>query len=138
MTSFASYFIAGLAAVLVTDYFNPIAATGPLPYDAIRVEPATAISTQFVDRTHKGDRLSRRAPRIVTVRDFAPVGVRPVRLQIFRRPQPVPLPVGCDALAGALDESPLSDLAGRCLTDLSRGGLYDHLAGKGPRLPNLA
>ena len=115
MASLASYFIAGLAAVLATDYFNPIVATG-LGYDAIRAEPATSIATQFVDRTHKGDRLSRRAPRIVTVRDFAPVGVRPVRLQVFRRPQPVPLPVGCDALASPLAESPLSDLAGRCLT----------------------
>jgi hypothetical protein len=73
----------------------------------------------------------------VTVRDFQPIGVRPVRLQIFRRPQPVPLPAGCDALASPLVESPLSDLAGRCLTDLSRGGLYDHLAGKGSRLSNL-
>jgi len=118
MANLASYIMAGLAAVLVTDYFNPIVGSGPGALGAVNAEPAIAISTQVVDRSHKGDRLDRPAQAVVTVRGFEPIDMRPVRLQIFHRPHPqrVRLPAGCDALASALAGSALSHVAGRCLT----------------------
>jgi hypothetical protein len=119
MASLASYIIAGLAAVLVTDYFNPIVGAGFGPHGLANAEPATAISTQVVDRSYKGDRLDRPDQAILTSGDFQPTAVRLVRLQVFHRPQPLQLPVGCDALASPIAGSPLSDLAGRCLTDNS-------------------
>jgi hypothetical protein len=115
MTNLASYVLAGLAAVLVTDYFNPLVGTDPTPFGAIGAEPSVMISTQVVDRSHKGDRLDAQPQPILMVRDFQLIDVHPVRIQVFH-PQPSSLPVGCDSLASALAESPFADLAGRCLT----------------------
>jgi len=117
MTNLASYILAGLAAVLVTDYFNPVVETSLAPFGAVNLDPPATISTQVVDRSHKGDRLDRPPQPVLTVRDFKRIEVHPVRIQVFNRPQSSPLPVGCDALAGLLAGSPLADLAGRCLTD---------------------
>jgi hypothetical protein len=119
MTNLASYFIAGVAIVLVTDHFNPIVEGGTALSGMIRGTPTTTISTQAVDRSHKSDRLERPARITVMVRDTQPLEARRVRVQVFHRPKPVSLPVGCDALASALAGSSLSDLAGRCLTDNS-------------------
>jgi len=118
MANHASYVVGGLIAVLATDYFHPIVAIDPAPLGAAGVDPAAAVSTQLVERSHKGNRLDRPAPSMLTTHEFQP---RAVRVQVFHRPdpRPLPLPVGCDALAGPLAESPLVDLAGRCLTDNS-------------------
>jgi hypothetical protein len=119
MANLASYFIAGLMAVSVTDYFNPIVGASFGLQGAVNTEPTTSLSTQVVDRPHKGDRLDGPAEAIPAARDVQPIAVRPVRIQVFQRPQPLRLPVGCDALASPLAGSPLSDLAGRCMTDNS-------------------
>jgi hypothetical protein len=116
MASLASYVLAALATVLVTDYFNPILAPGPGRLDAVRAEPASEIATQMVDRSHKGDRLDHLPQATVVARDFAPIEVRLVRVQVFHRRKPLRLPIGCDELASPLAGSPESDLAGRCLT----------------------
>ena len=83
MANLASYIMAGLAVVLAIDYFNPIV-SGPGPLGAANAEPATAISTQVVDRSHKGDRLDRPAQAVVMVRGFDPIEARPVRLSAAR------------------------------------------------------
>jgi hypothetical protein len=119
MTNLASYFIVGLALVLVSDYFNPIVDGGTALSGMIRGTPTITISNQAVDRSHKSDRLEAPARITVMVRDIQPLQARRVRLQVFDRPKPASLPVGCDALASALARSSLSDLAGRCLTDNS-------------------
>jgi hypothetical protein len=118
MPNLASYVIGGLMAVLATDYFHPIVGIDPVPSGAAGADPAAGISTQVVDRLHKGDRLDRPAQPALMVREFQPLEARPVRVQVFRRPdpRPLPLPVGCDAFASPLAGSALSELAGRCVT----------------------
>lgn len=111
MASFASYVLAGLATVLMTDYFNPL-----VGYERFDAEPASAIAIQIVDRSHKGDRVDRLPQATLMAREFAPVEVRLVRVQVFPRPEPLRLPIGCDALAGPIAKPALSELAGRCLT----------------------
>ena len=120
MATLASYVLAGLATVLVTNYFNPIAGTGSARLDVMRAEPPSAISTQIVDRSHKGDRLDRSPQAVLAARDFAPIEARMVRVQVFHRPEPLRLPTGCEALASPLAGSLLSELAGRCLTSNDR------------------
>jgi hypothetical protein len=123
MTHLASYVVAGLAAVLAADYFNPVVGTSA---ELSGAAPA-AVSMQVVDRSHKGDRLDQ---DVLSVRGVQPIEVRPVHVQIFHRPQPLSLPEGCDAL-NPLAGSPLSDLAGRCLTD-NAGGQKLAVAGRSP------
>jgi hypothetical protein len=116
MTNLASYFIVGLAFLLATDYFNAVVESDTPPSGVVSADPASMVSDQ-VDRSHKGDRLDRPAQAVLVVRDIEPVEARRVRVQVFHRPKPLSLPVGCEALASALAGSSLSDLAGRCLTD---------------------
>lgn len=137
MTSLASYVLAGLIVVLATDYFNPIVKTDPASFGAISADKSATISMQVVDRSHKSDRLDRPDQSALAVREFQPLEVHPVHVQVFHRPdpRPLPLPVGCDALAGPLAGSPLPDLAGRCLTDNSdrqRLARADSSAGRFP------
>jgi hypothetical protein len=61
-----------------------------------------ATSMETVNRTHKGDRL----PLLPLHRDSVN----------FRLEHPAKLPVGCELVASFLARSPLSQIAGRCVS----------------------
>jgi len=115
MATLASYVVAGLAVVLVTDYFSPLVGARAELAGTAAVAPAPTVSTQGVDRSHKGDRLDWASRR--NSDEAQPFEVRPVPIQVFRQPQPLKLPAGCDALVSPLSAQPLlARIAGRCFT----------------------
>src|SRR5665213_3120351 len=96
MRGVASYLLAGILVMLVLDFIAPRAGLGL----AIRAQPVNAlvvVPNQFVDRTHKGDRL-------------------PLPTDIGRQQRPhVPLMIGCEPAFSPLSNSAGANVAGRCV-----------------------
>ena len=100
MPSFAAYVAAGALVLLAMDFMAPPAGIG-LP---LAVWPAMdAGPTQYVDRTHKGDRLT--VPGVVDQR-LAPAGTPPG------------VPVGCDPVFSPLSAAARVNFAGRCVAGI--------------------
>jgi len=96
MRGLASYLLAGILVMLVLDFIAPPAGLGL----AIGAQPATdrvVMPNQFVDRTHKGDRL-------------------PLPTDIGRQQTPhAPLMIGCEPAFSPLSTSARVIVAGRCV-----------------------
>jgi len=96
MRGLASYLLAGILVMLVLDFIAPPVGLGL----AIGAQPATdlaVVPNQFVDRTHKGDRL-------------------PLPTDIGRQQTPhTPLMIGCEPAFSPLSTSAHVIVTGRCV-----------------------
>ena len=101
MRGFASYLLAGILVVLAMDFVAPPAGLGL----AVRASPVTELSAtpQFVDRTHKGDRLSLPAS---------------VGEQQTLEPSPGSM-IGCDPPFSRLLASARANVSGRCVAEMA-------------------
>ena len=101
MSSFAAYLAAGGVLLLTMDFIAPPAGIG-LP---VAAWPAIdAGSLQYVDRTHKGDRLTVPAT-VVDKRQVPATARRPGML------------IGCDPVFSPLSAAARLNFAGRCVAD---------------------
>jgi len=102
MRGLASYLLAAILVVLAMDFFAPPVGLGFVVRATPVAEP-NAIP-QFVDRTHKGDRLS-----------------LPTSFGEQRAPEP-PLPAmfGCDPPFSRLLASARTNVSGRCVAEIAR------------------
>lgn len=99
MRGVASYVAAGILAVLALDLFAPPVGLG-LSVHAWSVVPPGA-TLQYVDRTHKGDRLN--------------VSVTTVdKRQMRRTPSKSKMMVGCDPVFSPLSTGASANFPGRC------------------------
>lgn len=101
MRGFASYLLAGLLVVLAMDFVAPPAGLGLV----VRVTPVAELgtTTQFVDRIHKGDRLSLPAS---------------VGEQQTLEPQS-PIMIGCDLPFSRLLAWARANVSGRCVVEIA-------------------
>ena len=101
MRGFASYLLAGIMAVLAMNFVAPPVGPGL----AVRATPVAELSAtpQFVDRTHKGDRLSLPAS---------------VGEQQALEP-PLPIMFGCDPPFSRLLASARANVSGRCVAEMA-------------------
>jgi hypothetical protein len=101
MRGFASYLLAGILVVLAMDFVATSMGLGL----AVRASPVTELSAtpQFVDHTHKGDRLSLPAS---------------VGEQQTLEP-PVPIMIGCDPPFSRLLASARANVSGRCVAEMA-------------------
>ncbi len=97
MRSLASYLLAGILVVLAMDFFAPPVGLGFVVGATPSSEPNA--TTQFVDRTHKGDRLS------------LPASVGE---------PPLPVMIGCDPPFSRLLASARTNVSGRCVAEMAR------------------
>jgi hypothetical protein len=99
MRGFAAYLLAGILAVLAMDFVASPAGLGL----AVRATPLAELSAtpQFVDRTHKGDRLS--LPAFVNEQQTLE--------------SPLPIMIGCDPPFSRL--SARANISGRCVAELA-------------------
>ena len=97
MRGFASYLVAGILVVLALDLFAPPVGLG-LSVHAWSVVPPGA-TLQYVDRTHKGDRLN--------------ISVTTIDKRQMRR-TPSKMMVGCDPAFSPLSTGASVNFAGRC------------------------
>ncbi len=102
MRGLVSCLLAGILVVLAMEFFAPPVGFGVV----VRATPAAEPNaiTQFVDRTHKGDRLS-----------------LPTSFGEQRAPEP-PLPAmfGCDPPFSRLLASARTNVSGRCVAEIAR------------------
>ncbi len=102
MRGLASYLLAGILVVLTMDFFAPPVGLGFVVRATPSAEP-NAI-TQFVDRTHKGDRLS-----------------LPTSVGEQQAPEPpLPVMIGCDPPFSRLLASARTNASGRCVAEIAR------------------
>ena len=101
MRGLASYLLAGILVVLAMDFVAPPAGLGL----AVRATPVAELSAtpQFVDRTHKGDRLSLPAS---------------VGEQQTLEPSPG-IMIGCDPPFSRLLASARANVSGRCVAEMA-------------------
>jgi hypothetical protein len=101
MRGFASYLLAGILVVLAMDFVAPPAGLGL----AVRASPVTELTAtpQFVDRTHKGDRLSLPAS---------------VGEQQTLEPSSG-IMIGCDPPFSRLLASARANVSGRCVAEMA-------------------
>ena len=102
MRGLASYLLAGILVVLAMDFFAPPAGLGFVVGATPLAEPSA--TTQFVDRTHKGDRLSLPTP---------------VGEQQTPAP-PLPVMIGCDPPFSRLLALARTNVSGRCVAEIAR------------------
>jgi hypothetical protein len=101
MRGFTSYLLAGILVVLAMDFVASPAGLGL----AVRASPVTELSAtpQFVDRTHKGDRLS-----------------LPASAGEQQTPEPPsPIMIGCDPPFSRLLASARANISGRCVAEMA-------------------
>jgi len=101
MRGFATYLLAGILVVLAMDFVAPPAGLGL----AVRATPVAELdaTTQFVDRTHKGDRLS------LPASDGEQQTPEP----------PSPIMIGCDPPFSRLSASARANVSGRCVAEMA-------------------
>ena len=102
MRGLASYLLAGILVPLTMNFFAPPVGLGFV----VRATPSSEpnATTQFVDRTHKGDRLS--LPTLIGVQQT------PER--------PLPVMIGCDPPFSRLLTSARTIASGRCVAEIAR------------------
>ena len=101
MRGFASYLLASILVVRAMDFVAPPAYFGW----AVRATPVaeSSATTQFVDRTHKGDRLS-----------------LPASVGEQQTPEPPsPIMIGCDPPFSRILASAHANVSGRCIAELT-------------------
>jgi hypothetical protein len=101
MRGFATYLLAGILVVLAMDFVAPPAGLGL----AVRATPVAELdaTTQFVDRTHKSDRLS-----------------LPASAGEQQTPEPPsPIMIGCDPPFSRLSASARVNVSGRCVAEMA-------------------
>ena len=101
MRGLASYLLAGILVVLAMDFPAPPVGLGFV----VGASPVTELSakTQFVDRTHKGDRLS-----------------LPASAGEQQTPEPPsPIMIGCDPPFSRLLASARANVSGRCVAEMA-------------------
>jgi hypothetical protein len=96
MRNFLSFILLGALVVVLLDVIAPVIGPG---VGAAWPAVDRRISLQFVDRTHKSDRLQ--LPRAN--------GRRVI-------PQGAPVPMGCEAVFSALSREKQANFPGRCLS----------------------
>jgi hypothetical protein len=102
MRGLASYLLAGILVVLTMNCFASPLGLGFVIRATPSAEPTT--TTQFVDRTHKGDRLS-----------------LPTSVGEQQTPEsPLPVMIGCDPPFSRLLASAHTIASGRCVADIAR------------------
>ena len=101
MRGFSSYLLAGILVLLAMDFVAPPVGLGFV----VGASPVTELSakTQFVDRTHKGDRLSLPAS----------VGEQTTPTQ------PPAVLIGCDPAFSPLSASARANVSGRCVAEIA-------------------
>lgn len=97
MRGFAAYLVVGVLVALVLELFAPAAGIG-LTVNAWSIVPP-GDKLQYVDRTHKGDRLN--------------ISVTTVDKQQMRR-APAKMLVGCDPVFSPLSAAASANFPGRC------------------------
>jgi hypothetical protein len=101
MRGFAAYLLAGILVVLAMDFVAPPVGLGL----AVRATPVAELDAtmQFVDRTHKGDRLS-----------------LPASVGEQQTPEPPPpIMIGCDPPFSRLLASARANVSGRCVAEMA-------------------
>jgi len=98
MRGFASYLVVGVLVALALEVFAPPAGLG-LSVNAWSVAPPGAM-TQYVDRTHKGDRLN--------------ISVTTIDKRRQMRRAPAKILAGCDPAFSPLSASASANFPGRC------------------------
>lgn len=101
MRGLTSYLLAGILVVLAMDFIAPPVELGFVVRATPLAEPSA--TTQFVDRTHKGDRLSLSTS----------AGEQ-------QTPEPLPTMIGCDPPFSQLLASARASVSGRCVAELKR------------------
>jgi hypothetical protein len=101
MRGIATYLMAGTLVLLAMDFVAPPVGLG----FAVRATPVAerSATTQFVDRTHKGDRLS-----------------LPASVGKQQTPEPPsPIMIGCDPPFSRLSASARANVSGRCVAEMA-------------------
>jgi hypothetical protein len=101
MRGIVTYLMAGILVVLALEFVAPPVGLGLV----VGATPVTerGMTTQFVDRTHKGDRLSQPAA-------------------VYKQPVPSAPPkimIGCDPTFSPLSASARASDSGRCIAELA-------------------
>jgi hypothetical protein len=101
MRGFASYLLAGILVVLAMDFVAPPAGLGLVVRATPVAEPSA--TTQFVDRAHKGDRLS-----------------LPSSVGEQQTPEPPPaIMIGCEPPFSRTLASAHANVSGRCVAEMA-------------------